>query len=62
MVALNGSAFQDGIGLETAIIGKSDVHDGSAYMTEIRPGASLDVSLAYVLKNTSSVVEFEQAG
>ena len=28
-------------------------------MTEIRPGASLDVSLAYVLKNTSSVVEFE---
>ena len=59
MVALNGSAFQDGIGLETAIIGKSDVHDGSAYMTEIRPGASLDVSLAYVLKNTSSVVEFE---
>lgn len=59
MVAVNGNAFQDGIGLETAIIGNPDVHDGNAYMTEIRPGASLDVSLAYVLKNTSSIIEFE---
>lgn len=59
MVALDGDAFQDGIGLETAITMNSDVHDGSAYMTEIRPGASLDVTLAYVLKNTTSVVEFE---
>lgn len=59
MVALDGDAFQDGVGLETAIMMNSDVHDGNAYMTEIRPGASLDVSLAYVLKNTTSVVEFE---
>ena len=59
MTALMEKAFQDGIQLESAIIGNSSVFDSDASWKEIRPGASLSVQKAFVLDNTVSSVEIE---
>lgn len=59
MVALIGKAFQDGIGLETAIIIDDDNYESGSSMTEIRPGASIDVQGAFKLAGETSIVEFE---
>lgn len=59
MVALMDQAFQDGVELDTAIIGDSDIYDSDASMKDIRPGTTLEVQVAYVLSNTTSEVEFE---
>lgn len=56
---IRGQAFQDGIELETAIMLGDSGHDGQLYITDRRPGATLDVTLAYTLRNESSVIEFE---
>lgn len=59
MVTTVGNAYQDGIGLESAMIMDDPNYDGSAYSTQIQPGATLDVQVAYVLRNETSPVEFE---
>jgi len=59
MVAVSCSAFQDGVGLETAIIMDDSVYDSDSFMTEVRPGTTIDVQAAFVLSNTTSVVEVE---
>lgn len=59
MAEVIGSAFQDGIELETAIIADDEVYDSGSSMKEVRPGASLEVQAAYVLDSETSVVEFE---
>ncbi len=59
MAALIGKAFQDGVELETAIIADNSVYDVDNYMKEIRPGATLDVQLAYVMTSETSTVEYE---
>lgn len=51
-------AFQDGVQLETAWI-TDEGYDGDAESREARPGTTLDIQKAYVLGNTSSLVEFE---
>lgn len=55
-LALSASAFQDGIGLETAILDsdKADWLD-----VEIKPGVTKDVNKAYVLNDTTTNVEIE---
>lgn len=58
MASLLGKAFQDGIQLDSAIIGNDEVYNIDLYMTEIRPGVSLDIQEAFVLKS-DSIVEFE---
>jgi len=58
-VALIERAFQDGVELETAIVGDSDVYNSENYMKEIRPGITLDVQLAYILASETSTVECE---
>lgn len=51
-------AFQDGVGLDTAIIMNSSIFDANS-MTEVRPGTTIDVQAAFKLSNTSSIVEVE---
>lgn len=62
MMALMGTAFQDGVELDTAIvIDDDDKHDTAAQTKDIKPGKTQTVWLAYLLDNESSPVEFELA-
>ena len=58
MTSVSCSAFQDGVGLETAII-LDDAYDAGSSMTEVRPGTTIDVQSAFVLLDETSVVEIE---
>lgn len=55
MTSVLAKAFQDGVQLETAIIGDSDIFDSSAYMKDIRPGVTLDIQQAFSLESNSNV-------
>lgn len=59
MISIMTSAFQDGVGLETAIISDDESFDSNSYMTDVRPGTTIDVQEAFVLSNTTSEVEIE---
>lgn len=50
-VALHAKCFQDGVQCDTAIVTGTD----SNYMTEVKPGASSTVQLAYAVSGTSDV-------
>lgn len=55
-VALDAKAYQDGIGLETAIL-ESDETD---YLdVDIKPGVTKSVNKAYVLRDTTTPIEVE---
>lgn len=54
-VALDASPYQDGIGLETAILDdETDIVD-----VDIKPGVTKEVKKAYLLRNTTSDIEIE---
>lgn len=53
------TAFQDGIELESAYMIEDERYDSSSSQTEVRPGTTLDIQCAYILRNTESKVEFE---
>lgn len=59
LYSITVKAFQDGIELDYAIVMDSDVYDSGASFKEIRPGATLEVQSAFVLRNDSSDVEVE---
>ena len=59
MVSVIEKAFQDGVELETAIIGNGDVYDSGAVNKNVRPGATTDVQCAYSLTSNTSTIEFE---
>ena len=59
--AIMGKAFQDGVELETAIIGDDKQYNAANYMKEIKKGASLEVECVYSLTNQKSKVEVEAA-
>ncbi|MCM1113976.1 MAG: DUF5067 domain-containing protein [Clostridium sp.] len=55
-VALEANAYQDGIGLETAILEDEDTD----YLdVNIKPGVTKAVNKAYLLRDTSTAVEIE---
>ena len=58
MTSVSCSAFQNGVGLESAII-MSDDYDSDSFMTEVRPGTTIDVQAAFILQDTTNVVEVE---
>ena len=58
MVAVVTRAFQGGVGLDSAIIIGNDNYDGDAYSTEVRPGTTIVVQVAYALRDETSPVEF----
>lgn len=54
-IALDASPYQDGIGLETAILDdETDLVD-----VDIKPGVTKEVKKAYLLRNTTSNIEIE---
>lgn len=55
LIAVSAKAFQNGVELETAIVGDDKKLDAGAGMKEIKPGASLKVQSAYVLADKSDV-------
>ena len=59
MVSVSCSAFQNGVGLESAIIMDDSVYDSDSFMTDVRPGTTIDVQSAFLLGDTTSVVEVE---
>lgn len=59
MASLTGKAFQDGVQLESAVMGDTDVYDMNASMKDIQPGTTLDIQNAYVLENIDSKVAFQ---
>ena len=58
MTSVSCSAFQNGVGLESAII-MSDDYVSDSFMTEVRPGTTIDVQAAFILQDTTNVVEVE---
>jgi len=58
-VALNSKVFQNDIQCDIAVIMDSNVYNADNYMKDIRPGASLDVQLAYVLQDNTNPIEVE---
>lgn len=59
LTAVSCSAFQGGVGLETAISLDADVYDANLGLTEVRPGTTLEVQSAFVLRDTETPVEVE---
>lgn len=59
MVTTMGNAYQGGIGLETAIVMDDPNYDSNLYSTNIQPGVTLDVQQAYVLRDTTTPVQYE---
>ena len=61
LVALSSKAFQDGIQLETAFITDDPNYDSWSGARNVRPGAGLAVTQAYLLTNSSPVqIEIEE--
>lgn len=59
MVAVSDRAYQDGVQLQTTISAVGSDIDTSTQMSNIKPGASIDVTAIYGLSNTTSDVEVE---
>ena len=53
------SVFQDGVGLDSAIIMDDSVYDSSMQTADVRPGTTIEVQEAFELKNTTSPIEVE---
>lgn len=59
LFALTAKAFQDGIELETAFINDDTLVDSGSSMRNVRPGAGLAVTEAYLLTSSTSPVQIE---
>jgi len=58
MYGLLCKAFQNGIGLEDALVADENIHNNADLMKEIQPGASIELTEAYLLSSDSAPVEF----
>lgn len=59
MFAVDAQVFQGGVECETAIMMGDDDYDSELSMTEIKPGTTLTVQSAYVLRDTETPIEVE---
>lgn len=57
MLSVTDTVFQGGIELETGL--SVDGHDSGAALLDIKPGATIEVTAAYLLRDTTSPVEIE---
>lgn len=57
MVALSGTAYQNGVQLDTAVITGQDI--GGDQMKDIKTGASIELKSAFLLTSDTAPVEFE---
>ena len=53
------SVFQDGVGLDSAIIMDDSVYDSSMQTADVRPGTTIEVQEAFELNNATSPIEVE---
>lgn len=59
MTSTSCKAFQDGVQLESAIITGDDAGIGESQLRNVKPGAGVEVSVAYLLSSDTSPVELE---
>lgn len=59
MVAVSDQAYQDGVQLQTTVPAFGSDIDTSSQMSNIKPGATIEVPAIYSLSNTTSDVEVE---
>ena len=59
LFSVTTSVFQDGVGLDSAIIMDDSVYDSSMQMADVRPGTTIEVQEAFELNNTTSSIEVE---
>lgn len=57
--SVSDMAFQDGVQLESAFVYSDEQYDSGASSLEIKPGATITLEQAYVLRNTASPVDVE---
>ena len=57
--SISTAVFQNGVGMQSAFIYDDSVYDSSAYMTDVRPGTTIDVQEAFSLQDTTSPIEVE---
>lgn len=55
MFAVSAKAFQNGVELDTAVVGDDKKYDSGKSMKEIKPGASTKAQAAYLLSDSSDV-------
>lgn len=58
MFTLNYTAYQNGIGLESTVVADDSVHNSDDLMKEIQPGATIELTEAYLLSSDTAPVEF----
>lgn len=59
--SVHAIAYQNGVQLDTAIIGDDSVLDAADQLKEIQTGASIEIKEAYLLSSDTAPVEFEIA-
>lgn len=59
LFSVTTAVFQDGVGLESALITADSVYDSSMHMADVRPGTTIEVQEAFSLYNTTSPIEVE---
>ena len=59
LFSVTTAVFQDGVGLESALITDNSVYDSSMHMADVRPGTTIEVQEAFSLYNTTSPIEVE---
>lgn len=57
--SVSTSVFQDGVGLESALITDDSVYDSRMHTADVRPGTTIEVQEAFSLYNTTSPIEVE---
>lgn len=58
MISLDCTAFQNGIGLKDPVIMDESIYNSSDFMKEIQPGATIELTEAYLLSSETAPVEF----
>lgn len=59
LFSVTTAVFQDGVGLESALITDDSVYDSRMHMADVRPGTTIEVQEAFSLYNTTSPIEVE---
>ncbi len=57
--SVSTSVFQDGVGLDSALITDDSVYDNRMHTADVRPGTTIEVQEAFSLYNTTSPIEVE---
>lgn len=59
LFSVSTAVFQDGVGLESALITDDSVYDSNMRTADVRPGTTIEVQEAFSLYNTTSPIEVE---